>query len=225
MEIPTNKNVLPDPSQAVSEDIKTPEVVPAVVEPEQPVVTPPVEPGTPVVEPVKPIEDKVVPLSALEEERTWRKDWEKKYKDLESTINSHEKPDPVEILVGDEALRNEVKILNQRIASFENKDTRKTLEVTYPQLVDKRTEFDEFLGKEENKGLPISRAATLFLAENGLLGTTPIKRDGLEQPVGGGHIPPVTGLDKDEIKRIRETQPRKYIQMIREGKINPDDIK
>ena len=51
------------------------------------------------------------------------------------------------------------------------------------------------------------------------------QRMGLEKTTGGNKLPISSGHTIDDIKRLREEQPRKYAQMLREGKIKPDDIK
>src|SRR3990167_7241733 len=212
MELP-NKNVMPDSSPAQVEE----PVVEAPAQPTAPVITPEVTPA-PAPEPVAPAES-MVPLSALEQERTWRKDWEQKYKTLEASNSSF---DPSG-LNGGELESEQIKNLGIKLQTLEKKEQRREVETKYPVLVDKKTEFDEFLSDTENAVLSMEKAAKLFLAENGLLKANP-KRVGLEQPTGGTKTPPATGISKDDIKRIRETEPRKYIQMLREGKINPDDI-
>lgn len=220
MEVPTKKNVLPDSSPT--------QVTEPVIDAPAPVAAPILEPviETPLVI-IKPeiVPEKMVPLAALEQERVWRKDWEQKYKILEA---SNIPADPATVVVDDQEEKNvilsgEVKTLIDKIATFERKDALRDLTVEYPLLADKQTEFAEFLKDDENSKISLQKAAKLFLVEQGLL-STPIRK-GLEQPVGGGHTPPATGLSVEDIKLLRETQPRKYQRMIQDGTINVNDIR
>ena len=56
----------------------------------------------------------------------------------------------------------------------------------------------------------------LFLSENGLIESP---RRGLEKPTGGDRTPPLMGMTSEEVKTLRETNYRKYEDMLMKGQI------
>lgn len=100
-------------------------------------------------------------------------------------------------------------------------EMKKKLEKTeiielHPKIKEVWTEFETYLTESENLGMPMKTAAKAFMVEKGLL--TP-QRKGLEKPTGGTKGPMTTGLSSEDIKRIRETDQRKYRDMLKKGQI------
>lgn len=154
-----------------------------------------------------------VPYQALKEEREKRKALEEEISTLKSSISSDEEQDED----SDEAKR--VKELTARLDTFERKETLRELETTHPYLKDKSDEFNEFLEDEENKNIPLHKAAQLFLAEKGQLSGETSERKGNEKPTGGPTAAPQTGLSTDEVERLRTQDFKQYEKLVREGKL------
>jgi hypothetical protein len=220
MNIPTKKNVLPDSS---------PENPPQMIE--VPTTTPPTEVETPSVKEVpvtkvaetpKSAEEKLVPLSALEQERAWRKEWEQKYKE---EAERHTASPSYSVSFDDDLTPiPEIKEITQKLQKLERNAALAELEVEFPVLKDKKSELEAFLEDEDMKKLPLEKAVKFFVLEKNLP-TQPTQRKGLEPARGGGHTPPANHLTAEEIKLIREREPRKYIRMLTDGSFNPDTIK
>ncbi|MAD98705.1 MAG: hypothetical protein CMB99_15385 [Flavobacteriaceae bacterium] len=159
--------------------------------------------------------------AALKEERTKRKDLEKKVKDLESS--SAPSGDDYQEEDDADSLRKQLKDTNARLDAMESQSTLDGLEKQYPALKDKADEFEDYRDDPDNAGMSVKTAAKAFLAENGLLGGKSKARPGLEKPTGGSKVPQGK-LSKDDIKELREKQPRKYQRMIQDGTLKPEDI-
>ena len=188
-------------SPEVKEDVKTPE---AETEEEEAKVE---------------IPKGYVPYDALHAERQKRKELEAKLKEKESSTS-----EPSDDVYSDEGkmLQGRIDALTTKISSYEKKDQETKVYSAYPILKDKREEFQDYL--EENPELSLEKAAKLFLFENNLASAPVTERKGLERPTGGSKKTPAKGFTQDDLKRLRETEPRKHIKLIRSGKINPDDI-
>ena len=106
-------------------------------------------------------------------------------------------------------LKNDVSDLKQKLGKSE------VLEA-YPILKDVWNEFDSFRNEPDNKGMNMKTAAKAFVTEKGLLEPT---RKGLEKPTGGGHTPVSSGMSNDEVKKLRETDWRKYQELLKKGDI------
>jgi hypothetical protein len=66
--------------------------------------------------------------------------------------------------------------------------------------------------------MSLKTAAKVFLTEKGLTGET--QRKGLEKPTGGDRTPIVSGtMTAEDAKRLRDTDYRKYSDMVRKGQI------
>ena len=147
--------------------------------------------------------------------------WKEKYeRDIVSKSSEID-----EDLFSDEGklLRTEILSLKDKISKFETEKEENTIYTNYPQLKDKQDEFIEFSSDPDNAGIKKDKLAKLFLLEKGLLDTK-VVRKGLEKPTGGSKANHKSGISNDEIKRLRESQPRRYQQMLRDGRLNPDEI-
>ena len=122
------------------------------------------------------------------------------------------------------ALKGEINTLKEELGSFKREKEEQLIYSKYPQLKDKQEEFKEFLVDPEHRGLKFEKVAKLFLLDHDMLGeSTP--RKGLERPTGGSKTGTSTSYSEEDVKRLRETQPRKYIEMLRKGTLKPEDIK
>lgn len=194
-------DMLPDASETqpvVSEDVQTPV-------PEAPVLTEP--------EPKPETGSKTAPrhlYGALDEERRKRKAAEEKAKELEAQLQS------LESVVPEESQEGDVSALHQEILELKKANVFRD----NPELVDKKDEFEEFLG--EHPEYPLESAAKIFKAEKGLYSPNP--RPGLERPTSGPKTPPSTSLTPEQIKDLRENHPRRFTELLRSGSIKSSDI-
>lgn len=120
----------------------------------------------------------------------------------------------------------EAKVLLGKISALEalastnaQKETLKTLETSHPALKDKSTEFETFRNDPVNAGMSMSTAAKAFLVENNLY-EAPKPRPGVEKPAGGGRVPTPGKMTAEDVADLRNTNFRKYSQLVREGKID-----
>lgn len=145
-------------------------------------------------------EEPMVPLSALKEERQRRKELQEENAVLKAATSP------------DEPLDEDTAAKVQRL-EFEIAKTN--LYNVYPTLRDHQEEFETYI--EDFVGFPLEKVARTFIAER--LPVTKPARKGLEKPTSGTRQAPTQGLSDEDEERIRTTQPRRYAQMAREGKI------
>jgi uncharacterized protein (DUF433 family) len=165
-----------------------------------------------------------VPHQALEEERKKRKDAEVALAETEARLRNLEGSrsfDGEELSDEAKYLKGEIDRLNGVITNIQSGQSFQKLVAQYPKLAEYASEFEDF--KSDYPGVSLEKIASLFLNEKGLLVDKP--RIGLEKPTGGSRTAPTSGLSEEDVKRLRESNPRRYIQMLRDGKINPDDIR
>ena len=113
-------------------------------------------------------------------------------------------------------LENKIKSLSSELEDIKFNNAKRELQESNPILKDKWNDFESFRLKPENKGMSISTAAKAYLIENGMFDQP---RVGLESPTGGPRTPVSGGMTAEEIKNIRETDPRKYREMLEKGQI------
>lgn len=114
-----------------------------------------------------------------------------------------------------QALKKQIEEQNATITALKEEREIEKVVSQFPILKDKQAEFDEF--RKEYPRHKLENVAKLFLAENDLLET---KRKGLEKPSGGSHTPPSSGkMSADDVKRLRETNYKKYMEMLQNGQI------
>jgi hypothetical protein len=165
-----------------------------------------------------------VPYDALHAERAKRKETETRLKVLEDQLKTKEPSTPEnEEIYSDEgkALKSQIDILKGQISSYEKKEEEAKVLSAYPILKDKQDEFRDYL--EDNPQLSHDQAVKLFLINNNLVAEQAPVSKGLERPTGGSKKAEPKFSEAD-VKRLRETEPRKYIKLLRSGKLNPDDI-
>jgi hypothetical protein len=83
-------------------------------------------------------------------------------------------------------------------------------------LKDKWEELEELRSQSENKGMNLRTAAKAFLVENGLLEAP---RKGLEKTTGGPRVPVSSGMTAEDVRILRETNFKKYQEMLEKGQI------
>lgn len=159
-------------------------------------------------------------LKSLQEERERRRLAEEKFELLEKEneeLKSSTFSEDVEVFSDEgKALKGQITSLKSELSDVKNELTKKDVLITYPVLKDKWEELEEFHSNPENKGMNLRTAAKAFLIENGFLEAP---RKGLEKPTGGDRTPPITGMTADEVKTLRESNYKKYQQLIMEDKI------
>lgn len=176
-------------------DVKDPTVSPVEIDPQDQHVDDPNkettdEPGTKT--------DPNLLLQSLQEERRKRREAEALLK--EKLENPSEEGAQLQGQIN--ALKDEIKL--------------KDLVQTLPALKDKLEEFKDYL--QDYPGMPMESVAKVFLLENGLL-TPKAPRKGLENQTGGTRTPIKTGMTEEDAADLRNTNYRKYAQLVREGKI------
>lgn len=115
-------------------------------------------------------------------------------------------------------LKEQITGLQGQITEITTENTLKDLQVKYPALQGKVSEFKEF--RKTNPAGSEESALKVFLAENNLF-ETPAPRKGLEVPSGGGRTNTPTTMTHAEVADLRKNNFRLYTKLLREGKI-PD---
>jgi len=210
-----NIDVIPDSSpeikaEPVSEDVKTQEK--AVVLEEAPAKPAP----------------QTIPYDRFREVNEEKKKLEEEVKKLKSSVSSEElanKYPDWEFLSDEqkgfisrqERLEKDIQEMKEEKAWNSNLANAIT---QFPQLREKEAEFKEFCYSDENIGIKnLSTLAKAFIFEDKSVEPETPARKGLEKPVGGPKQVPNTEMSLEDIKRLRETNPKLYVKMIREGKI------
>jgi hypothetical protein len=117
--------------------------------------------------------------------------------------------------VTDDDTSRTLRDLTEKMNRLEERAQLDTVYTQYPQLKDKASEFNEF--RAEYQGVSMDKVAKLFMSEHEL-GETP-KRKGLERAGGGTRKVPVQGLATDDLTRLRTTNHREYVKLIKSGKL------
>jgi hypothetical protein len=155
-------------------------------------------------------------LRSLQEERDKRRELEARAKELEEELEN-KSSDPADDVYSDEgkALKKELDLVKGELSSFRKERELERVYAQYPELKDKSQDFEEYL-KSEHPRARVESVAKLFLSENGLLEP---KRKGLETPTGGDRQPVKTGMSVEEVKHLRETNYRKYLELLKKDQI------
>ena len=151
-------------------------------------------------------------LKSLQEEREKRRIVEGQ---LEEALKS---PTLSEEVFSDEGkvLEGELKTLKSELSEVKTELAKKDLLISHPILKETWAEFEEFRTSPDNKGMNLKTAAKAYLVENGLLD---VPRKGLEKPTGGDKVPMASGMTSDDVKTLRETNFKKYQELIRKGQL------
>lgn len=115
------------------------------------------------------------------------------------------------------ALQLQIDEAKARISELTQQGAVKDLYLEFPVLKEKSADFEKYLVDPENAGMSLKTSARAFLVENGLAGA---RRPGLEKPTGGDRLPPPsTAMTVDEIRILRETNFKKYVELLNKGLI------
>jgi hypothetical protein len=158
-------------------------------------------------------------LAALKEERAMRKAEEDKRKALEEevqTLKTTTLPDTDVFSDEGKMLKDKITGVEAQIEALREERELERVHNRYPELKDKSAEFDEF--RKDYPRHKLENVAKLFLVEHDLTPTQE-PRKGLEQPSGGSKTPIQTGTSAEEVKTLRETNYRKYMELVQAGKI------
>lgn len=146
----------------------------------------------------------------FEDQRRRAEKAEQEAKELQSRLSSNN------VLLEEGTDDKESSRIKNELAEIKAKLAKTEVQEAYPILKDSWKDFEEFRELEENKGMNLRTAAKAFLVEKGMLEPT---RKGLEKPTGGQKTPTSSGMSTDEIKHLRETNYRKYTDMLMKGQI------
>lgn len=158
-------------------------------------------------------------LKSLQEEREKRRLDNERMKLLEEEIEQLKSSAVSEAeAFSDEgkALESKIFKVSSEISELKEKLAKSELIASNPIFKDKWNEFEEFYSLAENKGMNLKTAAKAFLIENGLVEAP---RKGLEKTTGGPRTPISSGMTAEEVKNLRETNYRKYQEMVKNGQI------
>lgn len=149
-------------------------------------------------------------LKSLQEEREKRKLLEQELETLKSSALSEDE------VFSDEgkALKKQITALTEKINSIEEDKNLQAVYAQYPVLKEKSEEFKTF--REDYPRTKLENVAKLYLAENGMLEPT---RKGLEKTTGGQRVPLTSGMTAEDVKTLRETNFKKYQEMLSKGQI------
>jgi DNA phosphorothioation-dependent restriction protein DptG len=110
----------------------------------------------------------------------------------------------------------ELKKLKDELSGIKGKIVKAEVIEAHPQLRELWSDFESFRELPDNKGMNTKTAAKAFLVEKGLL--EPVRK-GLEKPTGGDRTPLSSGMSADEVKTLRQTDYKKYREMLKKGQI------
>ena len=149
-------------------------------------------------------------LKSLQGEREKRRLLEEELETLKSSALSEDE------VFSDEgkALKKQITALTEKINSIEEDKNLQAVYSQYPVLREKSEDFDTF--RAEYPRTKLGNVAKLYLAENGLLEPT---RKGLEKTTGGPRTPISSGTTAEDAKILRETNFKKYQEMLSKGLI------
>ncbi len=160
--------------------------------------------------------DSALLLKSLQEERQKRKDLEEELELLKKS------PASSEVFTEEgKALQRKIDDQDAIIKRLVNSDAKKDLLVAYPILSQKWEDFETFRSDPENQGMSMNTSAKAFLIENSLLDK---KRPGMERPTGGDRQPTSTKMSAEDVRILRETNPRKHLEFIQKGIITGDEV-
>lgn len=153
-------------------------------------------------------------LKSLHEEREKRRILEEEKKLLEEKLSSSTFSDDEVFSDEGKILKKEISALTEKINSIEEEKSFEKVCSQYPILKEKSEEFKEFC--KDYPKTKLENMAKLYLSENGLFEPS---RKGLEKPTGGQRVPVASGMTADDVKTLRETNFKKYQEMIMKGQI------
>ena len=156
--------------------------------------------------------DQTLLLKSLKEEREKRQLLEEELTRLKDSSALSEE------VFSDEGkvLEKKISALGSELSELRQESAKKDVLIAHPELKEKWEEFEEFRSQSDNKGMNLRTAAKAYLVENGLL--EPVRK-GLEKPTGGPRVPMTSGMTAEDVKTLRETNFKKYQEMLLKGQI------
>lgn len=149
-------------------------------------------------------------LESLQEEREKRRELEERISVLESSNNLEAFSDE------GKALERQIKEQDSKIETLLQDNAKKDVLLRYPDLKDKWQEVEEYRQAPENKGMNLNTAVKAYMVENGLLEP---QRKGLEKTTGGERTAPSQKMTAEDVKNLRETDFKKYQDLLEKGLI------
>lgn len=134
-------------------------------------------------------------------------------KELEQRLSHYENNNP-DLSTGEE---DDVTDLKKRVTAMQKQLDKAAVLDAYPQLKAVWDDFERYHAEPENQGMNITTAAKVFVVEKNLTDTP--QRIGLEKSRGGDRQPIPTGMSAEDIKKLRETDYKKYLDMVKKDKI------
>lgn len=107
-------------------------------------------------------------------------------------------------------------MMQSELSDIKGKLAKQEVLELYPKLKEVWGDFESYCTEPENKGMSLTTSAKAFLVEKGLLEQ---KRKGLEKPTGGPRQPIPSGMTAEDVKTLRETNWKKYQEMLMKGQI------
>lgn len=157
--------------------------------------------------------DPALLLKSLQEER------DEKRRERELRLAAEERLRALETAPEPDVYSDEGQALKSQLKSLEDKIALKELADKFPQLKDKAPEFEDYRTNPANAGMSIETAAKAFLVERDLL-VKAEPRKGLETDTGGGRAPVKTGMTEEEKATLRTTNFREYSKRLKNGTLN-----
>lgn len=160
--------------------------------------------------------DPAILLKQLQVEREKRRLAEEKINLIETSQTNSEND-----VWSDEgkALNEKISNMNKELVNLKKESAKKDLLISNPTLKEHLSDFEDYLEEPENKGMNLRTAAKAFMIEKGLADAP--QRKGLEKPTGGDKTPATTGtMTAADVKTLRETNYKKYIEMLSKGQLN-----
>jgi hypothetical protein len=154
-------------------------------------------------------------LKSLHEEKIKREKLEEELRTKEEELNSLKNTNDEVFSDEGKVLERKITSLTDKISQLEEEKSFEKLYTEYPILKEKSEEFKEFR-KTEHPNAKLESVAKLYLVDNGFYEPP---RKGLEKPTGGSRTPMTSGMTSDEIKTLRETNYKKYSDMLQKGLI------
>lgn len=102
------------------------------------------------------------------------------------------------------------------VSDIQKKLAKSELIKEHPALEEAWKDFETYHAEDVNKGMPLETAAKAFLTEKGLIAP---RRKGLEKPTGGTKVPLSPTMSTEEIQNLRQTNYKKYREMVKKGQI------
>ena len=159
--------------------------------------------------------DPALLLKDLKKEKEKRRLLEEELKELKGKKEKDSEEYEEDEAEEESSLKKKITSVEKELTMLKESQELERVVALYPVIKDKKDDFLTF--REENyPDIKLETVAKVYLAENGFF--DPVRK-GLEQPTGGDKTAPKGGMTSDDVKNLRETNYRKYTQMLSEGKI------